>query len=57
MCCSNVEGLPKKLGVTEYDPKGWTLFTASSKRSLNYVLLHNGNPFASIPLGRSTTLR
>ena len=55
--CSNVEGILKKLGVTQYDPNDWRLFIDSCKRSLKCVLLHNGNDFGCIPLGRSTTLK
>ena len=55
--CNNVEGVLKKLGVTQYDPNDWRLFIDSCKRSLKCVLLHNGNDFGSIPLGHSTTLK
>ena len=43
--CNNVEGVLKKLGVTQYDPNNWRLFIDSCKRSLKCVLLHNGNDF------------
>ena len=52
-----VEGVLKKLGVTQYDPNDWQLFIDSCKRSLKCVLLHNGNEFGSIPFGHSTTLK
>ena len=55
--CNNVEGVLKKLGVTQYDPNDWQLFIDSCKRSLKCVLLHNENNFGSIPLGHSTTLK
>ena len=55
--CNNVEGVLKKLGVTQYDPNDWRLFIDSCKRSLKCVFLHNGNDFRSIPLGHSTTLK
>ena len=55
--CNNVEGVLKKLGVTQYDPNDWRLFIDSCKRSLKCVLLHNGNDFGSISLGHSTTLK
>jgi hypothetical protein len=32
------------------NPEQWRLFTASSKVSLNVVLLHSGNIFPSVPL-------
>ena len=54
--CNNVEGVLKKLGVTQYDPNDWRLFIDSCKRSLKCVLLHNGKDFGSIPFGHSTTL-
>ncbi|GBN02286.1 hypothetical protein AVEN_263056-1 [Araneus ventricosus] len=38
---------------TEYDPSEWRLFIDSSKTRLEEVLLHNGNSFASLPLGHS----
>ena len=55
--CNNVEGVLKKLGVTQYDANDWRLFIDSCKRSLKCVLLHNGNDFGSIPLGHFTTLK
>ena len=55
--CNNVEGVLKKLGVTQYNPNDWRLFIDSCKRSLKCVLLHNGNDFGSIPLGLSSTLQ
>ena len=53
MFCNNVEGILKKLGVTQYDLNDWRLFIDSCI----CVLLHNGNDFGSIPLGHSTTLK
>ena len=55
--CNNVEGVLKKLGVTQYDPNDWRLFIDSCKQSLKCVLLHNGNDFGSIPFGHSTTIK
>ncbi|GBM76331.1 hypothetical protein AVEN_222248-1 [Araneus ventricosus] len=40
----------------EYDPSEWSLFIDLSKTSLKAVLLHNGNSFASLPLGHSVHL-
>ena len=54
--CDNVEGVLKKLVVTQYDPNDWRLFVDSCKRSLKCVFLHNGNDFGSIPLGHSAAL-
>ena len=45
------------MGVEKYDPKNWRLFIDSSKRSLKCVLLHNGNKFAPVPIGHSTSLK
>ena len=45
------------MGITEYKPQDWRLFIDSSKRSLKCVLLHNGNKYASIPIGHSTLLK
>ena len=55
--CSDVEGLLLKMGIPEYKPQDWRLFIDSSKRSLKCVLLHNGNKYASIPIGHSTLLK
>ncbi|KAI6654433.1 hypothetical protein LOD99_829 [Oopsacas minuta] len=51
--CPNVEGLLLAMGVPNYNPSDWRLFTDSSKRSLKCALLHNGNIFGSIPIGYS----
>ena len=45
------------MGIPEYKPQDWRLFIDSSKRSLKCVLLHNGNKYASIPIGHSTLLK
>ena len=55
--CADIAQLLLKLGVSQYEPKDWRLFTHSSKRSLKCVLLHNGNQFASAPIAHSTTLK
>ena len=39
--CNNIQGLLLKMGLPEYNPNEWRLFTDSSKRSLKCVLLHN----------------
>ena len=46
-------GVLHKLGLPEYQPEDWRMFIDSSKRSLKCVLLHNGNEYASIPIGHS----
>jgi hypothetical protein len=46
----------QKFGV-EYKENEWQLFIDSSKRSLKAVLLHNGNNYASIPIGHSVHLK
>ena len=46
-----------KLGVTEYSPADWRLFTDNSKRNLKYVLLYITNFYGSILIGHSTTLK
>ena len=51
--CVNVQGLIKKLG-TVYNFNSWHFFIDASKSSLNAVLLHNTNQFASIPLAHSS---
>ncbi|GFW45865.1 uncharacterized protein TNCV_4495851 [Trichonephila clavipes] len=40
-----------------YEPEEWRLFIDSSKRSLKAVLLHNGNRYASVPVGHSVHLK
>ena len=48
--CNDVAGLLRQLGVQQYDPLDWRLFTDSSKRSLKCILLYNGNLYESVPL-------
>jgi hypothetical protein len=55
VCCSNVPGLMRKIGV-QYKVNEWRLFIDSSKRSLKAVLLHNGNNYASLPKSHSVYL-
>ncbi|GBM22989.1 hypothetical protein AVEN_172336-1 [Araneus ventricosus] len=50
--CSNIPGLMAQFHL-EYDAQEWRLFIDSCKRSLRAVLLHNGNKYASIPVGHS----
>ena len=40
-----------------YDTKEWRLFIDKSKASLKCVLLHNGNRYASVPIGYSLHLK
>ena len=59
MYCADIAQLLLKFGVPQYEPKDWRLFIDNSKRSLECVLLHNGNQFASassVPIAHSTTL-
>ena len=56
MFCDDINGLLKAMGC-EYKPAAWTLFTDSSKRSLECVLLHNGKIFASISIGHSIQMK
>ena len=55
--CNDVGGLLRQMGVPVYIPTDWRLFIDSSKRSLKCVLLHNGNEYASIPIGHSTVMK
>ncbi|KAI5725091.1 hypothetical protein M8J77_010864 [Diaphorina citri] len=55
--CTNIEGLLKKMGLSEYSHVNWRLFIDSSKRSLKCVLLHNGNDLGSIPVAHSTQMK
>lgn len=54
--CSDIPGLIAKLGVN-YNATEWRIFIDSSKRSLKAVLLHNGNRYASVPVGHSVQLK
>lgn len=55
--CHDVPGLLHALGVEHYDQSEWRLFIDSSKTSLKCVLLHNGNAYASVPIGHSVILK
>ena len=54
--CSDIPGSITKLGVN-YNATDWRICIDSSKRSLKAVLLHNGNIYASVPVGRSVQLK
>lgn len=54
--CSDVPGLMKMFNI-QHEAKDWRLFIDSSQRSLKAVLLHNGNKYASIPVGYSVHLK
>lgn len=54
--CNDVCGLFKTFNIP-YESTDWRLFIDSSKRSLKVVLLHNGNRYASIPIGHSVHLK
>ena len=54
--CTDVDGLMRGLGV-EHIVEDWRLFIDSSKTSLKAVLLHNGNRYASVPVGYSTHMK
>ena len=49
--CNNIQGLLSEIGLHEYNQDEQRLFIDSSKRSLKYVLFHNGNKFACVPIG------
>jgi len=54
--CYDVDGLMNALGI-KYGPQEWRLFIDSSKLSLKAVLLHNGNPHPSIPVGHAVHMK
>lgn len=54
--CTDPSGLIETFGIS-YSPDEWRLFIDSSKRSLKAVLLHNGNKYASIPVGHSVIMK
>ena len=47
----------KKIGLEEYNSQEWQLFIGSSVESLKCTLLHNGNRYASIPIGHSISMK
>ena len=54
--CSDINGLMSTFKV-QHIAENWKLFFNSSKRSIKAVLLHNGNKYASIPVGHSVHLK
>ena len=54
--CINIPGLFTSFGLP-YNPSEWRLFIDSSKRSLESVLLHNGNKYPSILIAHSVHLK
>lgn len=54
--CNNVPGVMEQFKIN-YNVNEWRLFIDSSKRSLKAVLLHNGNKYASVPVGHSVYLK
>ena len=54
--CSDIFGVFNEIGI-DYNPADWRLFIDSSVKSLKAVLLHNGNEFASIPVGHSVHMK
>lgn len=50
--CNDVKGLFDAIGIPCISSE-WRLFIDSSIRSLQAVLLHNGNKFPSLPLAHS----
>jgi hypothetical protein len=57
VCCNNFLELVHKLGLSEYNPSEWIVFTNVSKRRLKDVLLHNENVFGSIPIAHSVLIK
>ena len=54
--CSDINGLMFTFKV-QHITENWRLFIDSSKRSIKAVLLHNGNKYASIPVGHLVHLK
>jgi hypothetical protein len=54
--CKDISGIISWFGV-HYSVSDWRLFVYSSQSSLQGVLLHNGNAFASISVAHSIHLR
>jgi len=55
--CKDIDRLLLKIGSPRYWAEEWLLFIDSSKRSLKCAMLHEGNRYASLPIGPSTKLR
>ena len=55
--CNNIHHLLLHVSLPESKLEEWKLFIDCLKRSLKYVLLHNGNKFGSILIGHSVTLK
>ncbi|XP_071748054.1 uncharacterized protein [Lepeophtheirus salmonis] len=55
--CSGMEGLLVAMGLSAYHSSEWRLFIDSSKRSLKYALLHNGNIYGCILIGHSVSMK
>jgi hypothetical protein len=54
--CCNIPGLTQKFGV-DNKVNERRVFIDSSKRRLKAVVLHNGNNYASLPIGHSVHLK
>jgi hypothetical protein len=54
--CKDIPGLMTKFNI-QHDASKWRLFIDSSKRSFEAVILHNGNKYASLPVGHSVHLK
>ena len=55
--CYNISGLLQELRMPVYHPNDWRLFLDSSKHSLKFVLLHNDNVYAAVPIGHCVFTR
>ena len=53
--CNDITGLITTMGIS-YNSSEWRLFIGSSTKSLNAVLLNNGNDLGSIPIGYSMNM-
>lgn len=47
--CTDIAGLVNRLGAP-FNAEDWRLFIDGSSKSLKFILLHNGNKLASIPV-------
>lgn len=54
--CIDIEGLIDMYGIKHIKSE-WRLFIDSSRSSLKVVLLHNGNKYASLPIGHSVHMK
>ena len=54
--CNNIDGIFEALKL-QHIPNDWRLFIDSSKTSLKFALLHNGNKLPTIPIAHAVNTK